>query len=43
MEKVRLGIIGIGNIGKTHIGNILEGKCPEIELAALAVAGQLRH
>ncbi|MBQ3880563.1 MAG: Gfo/Idh/MocA family oxidoreductase [Oscillospiraceae bacterium] len=36
MEKVRLGIIGIGNIGKTHIKNILDGKCPEIELAALA-------
>ena len=36
MEKVRLGIIGIGNIGKTHIANILDGKCPEIELAALA-------
>lgn len=36
MEKVRLGIIGIGNIGKTHIGNILSGKCPEIELSALA-------
>ena len=36
MEKIRLGIIGIGNIGKTHIINILEGKCPEIELSALA-------
>lgn len=36
MEKIRLGIIGIGNIGKTHIKNILEGKCPEIELSALA-------
>ena len=35
-DQVRLGIIGSGNIGKTHIKNILDGKCPEIELAALA-------
>ena len=34
MEKVRLGIIGIGNIGTVHSNNILGGKCPEIELSA---------
>ena len=36
MSKVRLGIIGVGNIGTGHIGNILEGRCPEIEVVAAA-------
>lgn len=36
MDKVRLGIIGIGNMGSTHFKAIaLEGKCPEIELTAV--------
>ena len=34
MEKIKLGIIGMGNIGNVHANNILGGKCPEIELAA---------
>ena len=36
MEKIRLGIIGIGNMGSNHAKNIKEGKCPEIELVAVA-------
>ncbi len=36
MEKVKLGIIGVGNIGTTHVKNITEGRCPEIEIAAVA-------
>lgn len=36
MRKVRLGIIGIGNMGASHCRNILEGKTPQIELAAVA-------
>ena len=36
MGKIRLGIIGIGNMGSAHVNNILEGKCPEIEIAAAA-------
>ena len=35
MEKIRLGIIGCGNIGKVHTDNIVSGKCPEVELAAV--------
>ena len=35
MEKIRLGIIGCGNIGKVHTDNIVGGKCPEVELAAV--------
>ena len=36
MSKVRLGIIGIGNMGSGHVESILDGKVPEIELAAVA-------
>ncbi len=36
MNTVRLGLIGAGNIGSTHIRNILSGACPEITLAAVA-------
>lgn len=36
MEKVRMGIIGIGNMGTCHACNIKDGRCPEIELAAVA-------
>ncbi len=35
-KKVRLGIIGVGNMGSGHLRNILEGKCPEIVVAAVA-------
>ena len=36
MEKIKLGIIGVGNMGTCHIETILEGKTPEIEIAAAA-------
>ncbi|MBQ9745389.1 MAG: Gfo/Idh/MocA family oxidoreductase, partial [Clostridia bacterium] len=35
MKKIKLGIIGIGNIGTNHVRLIHEGKCPEVELAAV--------
>ncbi len=35
MEKIKLGIIGIGNMGSGHANNIKKGMCPEIELAAV--------
>ena len=35
MKKVRIGIIGIGNMGSVHAGNIIDGKCPELELSAV--------
>ena len=34
--KIKLGIIGVGNMGSKHAQNIMGGKCPEIELVALA-------
>ena len=36
MEQVRLGIIGIGNMGSGHCRTILEGQVPDIRIAAVA-------
>lgn len=36
MSKIRLGVIGVGNMGRSHCKNIKEGKCPEIELVAIS-------
>lgn len=36
MEKVRIGIIGVGNMGSGHLSNIRAGKCPELEVTAVA-------
>lgn len=36
MDKVRLGIIGIGNMGSGHYSNIVSGKCPEMVVSAVA-------
>ena len=34
-QKVRLGIIGIGNMGCTHAAYIRDGKCPRLQIAAI--------
>ena len=36
MDRIRLGIIGIGNIGSGHVENILAGLSPEVEITAAA-------
>lgn len=36
MDKIRLGIIGMGNIGKHHAGYLLDGKAARCELVAVA-------
>ena len=36
MDQIRLGIIGFGNMGSSHVKHILEGKCPHVCLAAVA-------
>ena len=43
MEQVRLGIIGVGNMGSGHCENILAGKTPEIRLAAVADRREARR
>lgn len=35
-KKIKLGIIGIGNMGTAHSKNVISGKCPEFTLAAVA-------
>ena len=35
MKKVRLGIIGLGNMGSGHFYNVFGGKCPSVEVAAV--------
>lgn len=35
METIKLGIIGIGNMGKGHLQNVIDGKCPSVEVAAV--------
>lgn len=35
MDKIRLGIIGMGNIGKHHAGYLLEGRAARCELVAV--------
>lgn len=36
-DKIKLGIIGMGNMGKDHSRNVaLRGKCPSVELVAVA-------
>ena len=36
MEKIRLGIIGMGNMGSGHLRSILAGECPRVEVTAFA-------
>ena len=36
MEKIRLGILGVGNQGSMYAKKILGGECPEFELVSIA-------
>ena len=35
MEKIRLGIVGLGNMGSGHFYNVFAGKCPSVEVTAV--------
>ena len=35
MEQIKLGIIGIGNMGRGHIDNLAKGLCPSVSLTAV--------
>lgn len=43
MHKVRLGLIGYGNMGAHHAGQILGGKIPRLTLAAVAESAPARQ
>lgn len=35
MEKIKLGVLGYGNIGTLHVDNVISGKCPQVEISAI--------
>ena len=35
MKQIRLGILGMGNMGRGHLQNILDGKCPSVTVTAV--------
>lgn len=41
-NKIKLGIIGIGNMGTSHAKNIVNGDCPEFVLTAVADTNEER-
>ena len=43
MEKVRFGIVGLGNMGTKHAANVFEGKVPKMELAAICDIAEARR
>lgn len=43
MNKVRMGIIGYGNMGTKHVQNIAEGKVTNMELAAVCDISEARR
>ncbi len=36
MKRIKLGIIGLGNMGTSHARKIFDEKCPELELVAVS-------
>ncbi|MBT7419638.1 MAG: Gfo/Idh/MocA family oxidoreductase, partial [Gemmatimonadetes bacterium] len=42
MDKVRIGIIGLGGMGSNHAGYIYRGEIPGAEIAAVADADPAR-
>ena len=36
MNKTRIGVLGVGNMGMSHAKRILKGNVPHMELAAVA-------
>ena len=43
MNKVKLGIVGYGNIGTSHVNNLMKGNVPNMELAAVCDTAQARR
>ena len=37
-RKLSVGILGMGNMGVGHARGLVEGKCPELKLVAVAEA-----
>jgi len=41
--KVRLGVVGYGNMGTTHVRNIMQGKVPGMEIGAVCDISEARR
>lgn len=35
METIKLGIVGMGNMGSGHFRNVVSGKCPSVQVTAI--------
>lgn len=42
MGKIKLGIIGIGNMGSNYATKVIKGECPDFELVAVADTNPMR-
>ena len=42
-KKIRLGVIGIGHMGSAHAKHVVQGKCPDFELVAIADVSEARR
>ena len=42
MEKMRIGIIGMGNMGSDHAKKLIGGTVPDVELTAVAELDEKR-
>ncbi len=43
MEKLRLGVIGFGNMGTSHVRNVWEGRVPEMTMGAICDSAPARQ
>ncbi len=43
MAKIKLGIIGYGNMGSAHVRNVKDGKVPNAEIAAVCDVSEARR
>lgn len=43
MDKIRFGVIGLGNMGSTHAANVYAGKVKKMELAAICDIAEARR
>ncbi len=43
MKQLKIGIIGVGNMGSHHAAQIMNGQCPEIVLTAIADIAEERR
>lgn len=43
MKKMKLGIVGYGNMGTAHVHNIMSGKVPNVELVAMCDSSPSRR